>query len=190
MDFARLVLFLHIQFIDNSAMRSAFPNIDSPPPPAARHYHPTLSIWLSVDPMSDKYPSTSPYTYCANNPVKLKDPDGTHIEVVENDNGTYTVVNGSINKDRNIYIVDNEGKRTGKVLGKMLTNYSFFYDEGSVAQGAIINPDDNRGRDFLSKMENDPINLYNYIFDKEKGGRSYGEMDFKIKKSPMLCIKT
>ena len=35
-----------------------------------------LSIWLSVDPMADKYPSTSPYTYCANNPVKLVDPDG------------------------------------------------------------------------------------------------------------------
>ena len=45
-------------------------------PPAERHYHPTLSIWLSVDPMSDKYPSTSPYTYCANNPVVLKDIDG------------------------------------------------------------------------------------------------------------------
>ena len=41
-----------------------------------RHYHPNLSIWLSVDPMSDKYPSMSPYTYCANNPVKLVDPDG------------------------------------------------------------------------------------------------------------------
>ena len=35
-----------------------------------------LSIWLSVDPMSDKYPSTSPYAYCANNPVKLVDPNG------------------------------------------------------------------------------------------------------------------
>ena len=27
--------------------------------------------------MSDKYPSTSPYTYCANNPVVLKDIDGS-----------------------------------------------------------------------------------------------------------------
>lgn len=44
--------------------------------PAARYYHSTLSIWLSVDPMSDKYPSMSPYTYCANNPVKLVDPNG------------------------------------------------------------------------------------------------------------------
>ena len=52
-----------------------------PPPPAARHYHPTLSIWLSVDPMSDKYPGVSPYAYCGNNPVMLKDPDGREIEV-------------------------------------------------------------------------------------------------------------
>ena len=45
----------------------------------ARYYDSGLSIWLSVDPMSDKYPSLSPYTYCANNPVRLKDPDGRLI---------------------------------------------------------------------------------------------------------------
>ena len=37
----------------------------------ARYYSSDLSIWLSVDPMSDKYPSLSPYVYCADNPVKL-----------------------------------------------------------------------------------------------------------------------
>jgi len=42
----------------------------------ARYYSSDLSIWLSVDPMSDKYPSLSPYVYCANNPVKLVDPNG------------------------------------------------------------------------------------------------------------------
>jgi RHS repeat-associated protein len=42
----------------------------------SRYYSSDLSIWLSVDPMSDKYPSLSPYTYCADNPVKLVDPDG------------------------------------------------------------------------------------------------------------------
>ena len=42
----------------------------------ARHYHPTLSIWLSVDPMADKYPGVSPYLYCGNNPVRLVDEDG------------------------------------------------------------------------------------------------------------------
>ena len=42
----------------------------------SRYYSSDLSIWLSVDPMSDKYPSLSPYVYCANNPVKLVDPNG------------------------------------------------------------------------------------------------------------------
>ncbi|MBR3577206.1 MAG: RHS repeat-associated core domain-containing protein [Bacteroidales bacterium] len=46
----------------------------------ARHYNSALSIWLSVDPMADKYPSTSPYTYCANNPVRLVDKDGRKID--------------------------------------------------------------------------------------------------------------
>ena len=42
----------------------------------SRYYSSDLSIWLSVDPMSDKYPSFSPYVYCANNPIKLVDPNG------------------------------------------------------------------------------------------------------------------
>jgi len=45
----------------------------------ARYYDSGLSIWLSVDPMSDNYPSMSPYNYCANNPVILVDPDGRDI---------------------------------------------------------------------------------------------------------------
>ena len=45
----------------------------------ARYYSSDLSIWLSVDPMSDKYPSLSPYVYCANNPVKLVDPNGCEL---------------------------------------------------------------------------------------------------------------
>ena len=43
----------------------------------ARYYDSDiLTGWLSVDPLADKYPSLSPYAYCAWNPVKLVDPDG------------------------------------------------------------------------------------------------------------------
>jgi len=38
--------------------------------------HELMTMWLSVDPMVDKYPSISPYAYCAWNPIKLVDPDG------------------------------------------------------------------------------------------------------------------
>ena len=38
-----------------------------------------MTLWLSVDPMADKYPSISPYAYCNWNPVKLVDPDGREV---------------------------------------------------------------------------------------------------------------
>ena len=41
--------------------------------------HELMTMWLSVDPMADKYPSISPYNYCAWNPVKLVDPDGREV---------------------------------------------------------------------------------------------------------------
>ncbi|MGP1515928.1 MAG: RHS repeat-associated core domain-containing protein, partial [Bacteroidales bacterium] len=49
----------------------------------ARYYASELSIWLSTDPMSDKYPSLTPYNYCANNPVILVDPNGEEIWIGE-----------------------------------------------------------------------------------------------------------
>ena len=42
----------------------------------ARYYLSDISIWASVDPMAAKYPNTSPYMYCAGNPVLLVDPNG------------------------------------------------------------------------------------------------------------------
>jgi RHS repeat-associated protein len=38
--------------------------------------HELMTMWLSVDPMADKYPSISPYAYCTWNPMKLVDPYG------------------------------------------------------------------------------------------------------------------
>ncbi len=48
----------------------------------ARYYDPNLSLWLSVDPLAEKYPNISSYAYCANNPVKFVDPDGRKIVIV------------------------------------------------------------------------------------------------------------
>ncbi len=80
----------------------------------ARYYNPTLSIWGSVDPMSDKYPSMSPYLYCAGNPVILVDPDGKEIEITEilNKDGTTTV-----NIKFTAALINNSSKKISK--GKM-----------------------------------------------------------------------
>src|SRR5699024_3843720 len=46
----------------------------------ARYLNPKFSIWLSVDPLTEKYPGWSPYNYTLQNPVKLIDPDGRSVE--------------------------------------------------------------------------------------------------------------
>ena len=45
----------------------------------ARYYDPKMSIWLSVDPLAEKYPGWSPYNYTLLNPVNLVDPDGRSV---------------------------------------------------------------------------------------------------------------
>ena len=42
----------------------------------SRYYSSDLSVWLSVDPMSDDYPYQSNYVYCSNNPLMIVDPNG------------------------------------------------------------------------------------------------------------------
>ncbi len=55
----------------------------------ARYYTSDLSIWLSVDPMSDNTPFATPYAYCINNPIILHDPNGEDWFENENTGGVY-----------------------------------------------------------------------------------------------------
>ena len=64
-----------------------------------------MTMWLSVDPMSDKYPFISPYAYCAWNPVRLVDPDGREIGDFYASNGRYLGSDG--NNDGKIYVLRN-----------------------------------------------------------------------------------
>ena len=45
----------------------------------ARYYEPRLSLWMSVDPLTEKYAGLSGYVYTIDNPVKLIDVDGRDI---------------------------------------------------------------------------------------------------------------
>ena len=73
----------------------------------ARYYDPSLSgLFLSVDPMADKYPNLSPYAYCAWNPVKLVDPDGKKIRGVKYNYKTqqFSYSKGAIRRGTKRYI--------------------------------------------------------------------------------------
>lgn len=84
----------------------------------ARYYFDYLSIFLSTDPMSDKYPNLSSYTYCANNPVVFIDPDGrfkTKFGAI-----FYKFFNGGEigwSQDRNEYFVGKDVNLIGPGVG-------------------------------------------------------------------------
>ncbi|MDQ6469900.1 RHS repeat-associated core domain-containing protein [Flavobacterium sp. LHD-80] len=42
----------------------------------ARYYDAKTSLWLSGDPLAEKYPNVGAYVYCLNNPTVFVDPDG------------------------------------------------------------------------------------------------------------------
>ncbi|WP_317205959.1 RHS repeat-associated core domain-containing protein, partial [Flavobacterium psychrophilum] len=47
----------------------------------ARYLDMKTSLWLNTDPLAEKYPGVSPYTYCLNNPILYIDPDGREVIV-------------------------------------------------------------------------------------------------------------
>ncbi len=67
--------------------------------------HELMTMWLSVDPMADKYPDISPYAYCAWNPVKLVDPDGREFGDFYGKRGQYLGNDGK--NDGMVYVMRN-----------------------------------------------------------------------------------
>ena len=75
----------------------------------SRYYSSDLSVWLSVDPMSAKYPHQSNYIYCSNNPIKVVDPNGED-EWEVNKSGHIRYVEGSKGKPDKLFVVKGFGK--------------------------------------------------------------------------------
>lgn len=92
----------------------------------ARYYDSDLSgLFLSIDPMADKYPNLSPYAYCAWNPLKLVDPDGNEVEYSSIKDWIIVSIARTFNKDFRIrfndlksseetYLFKNYRKENGK----------------------------------------------------------------------------
>ncbi len=92
----------------------------------ARYYSSGLSIWLSVDPLSIKYPSTSPYMYVGGHPTMVIDPDGR--DWIQDKNGNYKYHEG-ITKDTKLQKGEKYLGKSSKIdVNDSEGNYSHSYN--------------------------------------------------------------
>ena len=86
--------------------------------------HELMTMWLSVDPMADKYPSISPYAYCAWNPVKLIDPDGEDwYEYTDNTTGEKKIAWTECHTQKQLDKVHKNAKHLGLTVDDGKTYY-------------------------------------------------------------------
>lgn len=116
--------------------------------------HELITMWLSVDPLADKYPSISPYAYCAWNPVKLVDPDGRMIDEwdVNLQTGEMVWVSNRGNASGTDYfnIVDSRGSYYGTYVGSQSNNYDFTVSSGTDYNGDPFVSIDAQNMDYVS----------------------------------------
>ena len=155
----------------------------------SRYYSSDLSIWLSVDPQAAKYPSLSPYVYCANNPIKLVDPNGEEIVITEtvNKNGnkvvdiSFTAI--LVNRTSSDISNDDMTKYKNDIIAGLEKTYSGKKDDGTIVNINVditIQPKDEHVNPFTTRHT---INIVDKLDNMEHSAESIiggGAMDMRL----------
>ena len=85
-----------------------------------RYYNPKWSIWLSVDPLAEKYPSFSSYAYTLQNPVRYVDPTGMIVESPDTDygltkDGKIKQIGPTNNDPDRLFVLDENGNKNTEI---------------------------------------------------------------------------
>ena len=135
-----------------------------------------MTMWLSVDPMADKYPSISPYAYCVWNPVKIVDPDGREIVIhhgkydyhlkmeKDKENGKYTFRWVSRQNGIDVELSNNNTEKINEDLSKLMDG-----PEGNRLVSTLCNDKDKKVT----------INLGGWRNADKKGKNVYYSVDSK-----------
>ena len=111
---------------------------------------------------------------------------GGSVEVQSMGDGKYKVVKGLYDGGNTVYVVDEQGTRTGEVLGHTLTPYTFYNEKGLLVDNTIIDLNDHTGQLFYNDIKDNTPGEYYYAFGDEKAnGQKYGNYDFKAIGLPM-----
>ena len=118
--------------------------------------------FMSVDPMADKYPSMTPYNYCAWNPVKLVDPEGEEMNPIIDYSGKLlgSDVSGykgtPIVMDKDDY-VENMSFEEAKSKGVFLSEYGKGISISDNDWQKIVDNGGEKMEPFLSNKTNETI---------------------------------
>ena len=111
----------------------------------ARQYNPVTGRWDRMDPLCEKYYSTSPYAYCLNNPVRFIDPDGRYITCGADNGNQYIYYQGewhhyeiSSNDRTEIKIGDVYNAKKGSFMDQVLKSINKMYESASSEVRTVI----------------------------------------------------
>ena len=135
----------------------------------ARYYDPRVSLWLNVDPLTEKYPHVSPYTYSLNNPINLIDPTGMKPEDPPAKRILAVFYHGGPTGDGQIRP---STKGTGGAGDRFNATAAYAKSKGLDFKGAVISPSFTQnagvetGKDFINKnyKEGDVVIIYGYSY--------------------------
>ena len=107
---------------------------------------------------------------------------GGSVEVKYIGNGKYEVVNGLNDGGNTVYVVDDQGNRTGEVLGYTLTPYTFYNEDDKFMEHKIIDLNDSSRQNFWDSNSDDlPFKIV-YEVDMILGARGgFFESDYDFK---------
>jgi RHS repeat-associated protein len=88
----------------------------------ARYYNPRESVWLSVDPIAEKYPNVSPYAYTFQNPVRYTDPTGMKAEWHEDKDNKNVLVKDKGDNAKTLKEYVNKNYKNAKLNDKAAEN--------------------------------------------------------------------
>ena len=158
----------------------------------ARYMNPKTSLWYGVDPLAEKYPESSSYVYCHNNPVKLIDNDGSddffsssgyYVKSSGQTNIIYIVVGGNIVPVTKLNLTSKANRQTvANVVGYYASKIGISYyakgghpvgnnPKGTVGLSDYSKPSDvtlafNKGNDvFINRHNNKISELLSNIYN-------------------------
>ena len=152
----------------------------------ARQHDPILARWDRINPLCEKYYSTSPYAYCMNNPVRFIDPDGKKIQLCGKGAAELLQHINSLSKTQ--YTIDAKGflTATSITVDRNSSKYSEWLDKGikednnvmvhigkSVKneKGELESIDNYGGGATTSESEGNDITRINVVIGDDNGGK-------------------